>query len=338
MTTIAETCQAHAWFAHYHFRNGQTLDRVRIHYSTLGEAHRDAQGEIDNAVLVLHWTGADSSALQSPAFMQALFGPGCPLSAERFYLIFADSVGHGRSSKPSDGLKARFPHYRYGDIVDLQHRLVTEVLGIKRLRAILGLSMGAMNAWQWAHAYPHAMDAILPVAALPVNISGRNILWRRMAIAAIRSDPEWQDGNYSRPPRGLIQAHGLLRMMIDGVPHLQALIADGAGADQFIAEVAAQAHSIDANDILYSLESSADYAPQPHLSAIKAKVFALNFDDDEFNPDRLGILQSRMSEVAHGRFVVQPGTASSLGHLTMAQPQLWTAPVAQFVRWLDSDR
>jgi homoserine O-acetyltransferase len=338
MATLAQIIQAHAWFAHYHFRNGQALDRVRIHYSTLGEVHRDAHGDIDNAVLVLHWTGADSSALQSPAFMQALFGPGRPLSADRFHLIFADSIGHGKSSKPSDGLKARFPHYRYGDIVDLQHRLVTEVLGIRRLRAILGLSMGGMNAWQWAHSYPNAMDAILPVAALPMSISGRNILWRRMAIAAIRSDPEWQDGNYSKPPRGLIQAYGLLCMMIDGVPHLQGLVADAEGADRFIAEATAQAHGVDANDILYSLESSVDYAPQSNLAAIKAKVFALNFDDDEFNPDRLGILQSLMGQVVQGRWVVQTGTASSFGHLTMAHPQLWSAAVEQFVRWLDTGR
>jgi len=338
MTASPTARQAHAWFTHYAFRNGPTLDRVRIHYSTLGEPHLDAHGEIDNAVLMLHWTGADGMALQSPAFMQSVFGPGCPLSADRFYLIFADSVGHGKSSKPSDGLKARFPHYGYCDIVDLQHRLVTQVLGIKRLRAILGLSMGGMNAWQWAQSYPNAMDAIMPVAALPMKISGRNILWRRMAIAAIRSDPEWQDGNYSKPPQGLIQAYGLLRMMIDGVPRLQASVPDAAGADQFIAQAAAQAQSIDANDILYSLESSADYAPQPRLASIRAKVFALNFDDDEFNPDRLGILQSLLGEVAHGRFIVQPGTSSSFGHLTLAHPELWAAHVRQFVSWLDSDR
>jgi homoserine O-acetyltransferase len=338
MTANPAARQAHAWFAHYVFRNGQALDRVRIHYSTLGEPHRDAHGEIDNAVLVLHWTGANGAALQSPAFMQSLFGPGCPLSADHFYVLFPDSVGHGKSSKPSDGLQARFPHYRYRDMVDLQHRLVSEVLGIKRLRAILGLSMGGMHAWQWAQSYPNAMDAIMPVAALPMKISGRNMLWRRMAIAAIRSDPEWQDGNYSKPPRGLFQAYGLLRMMIVGVPQIQASVADAAGADEFIAEGAAQAQSIDANDMLYSLEASADYAPEPFLASIRAKVFALNFDDDEFNPDRLGILQSLLGEVAHGRFVVQPGTSSSFGHLTMAHPQLWAAQVMQFVRWWDANR
>lgn len=335
MTDYSTTSQAHAWFARYVFRNGQTLDRVRIHYSVLGQPHLDGRGEIDNAVLVLHWTGAAGPALQSPEFMKSLFGAACPLSADRFYLIFADSIGHGKSSKPSDGLKTRFPQYGYRDMVDLQHRLVTEVLGIKRLRAIVGLSMGGMNAWQWAQSYPQAMDAIMPVAALPMKISGRNILWRRMAIAAIRSDPEWRSGNYSQPPRGLIQAHGLLRMMIDGVPHLQASVPDDASADQFIAEAAMQAQSIDANDILYSLESCADYAPQSLLASVKARVFALNFDDDEFNPDRLGILQSLMGEVAHGRFVVQAGAASSFGHLTMTHPELWAPQVAQFVRWLD---
>jgi homoserine O-acetyltransferase/O-succinyltransferase len=326
--------QAHAWFDHCAFRNGQTLDRVRMHYSTLGRPHHDAHGDIDNAVLVLHWTGADGTALHSPGFMQALFGPGCPLSEERFYLIFADAIGHGKSSKPSDGLKARFPHYGYRDSVDLQHRVVTEVLGIRRLRAILGLSMGGMHAWQWAQAHPEAMDGIMPVASFPHRISGRNLLWRRMAIAAIRTDPEWQEGNYSRPPRGLIQGYGLLRMMIDGVPHLQSIVADAAGADQFISQAALQAQGIDANDILYALEASADYDPQPHLSAVRTKVFALNFDDDEFNPQRLGILEALMPEVPKARFVVQAGTAGSFGHLSMAHPEIWAAQVAEFVRWL----
>lgn len=335
MTEHSAIRQAHAWFAHYAFRNGQTLDRVRIHYSTLGEPHFDGRGEIDNAVLVLHWTGAAGASLQSPGFMNCVFGPGCPLSADRFYLIFVDSIGHGKSSKPSDGLKAHFPHYGYRDMVDLQHRLVTEVLGVRRLRAIFGLSMGGMNAWLRAQSHPNAMDAIMPVAALPMQISGRNILWRRMAIAAIRSDPQWQEGDYAQPPRGLIQAYGLLRMMVDGVPHLQPTVADGASADQFIAEADRQARAIDANDILYSLESSADYAPQTLLASVRAKVFALNFDDDEFYPDRPGILQSLMGEVAQGRCIVQPGSSSSFGHLTMTHPQLWAAQVTHFVRWLD---
>jgi homoserine O-acetyltransferase len=338
MLSARDARQANAWFTHYAFRNGQTLDRVRIHYSTLGQPQLDARGEIDNAVLVLHWTGADGAALQTPAFMNSLFGPGCPLSAQRFYLIFADSLGHGGSSRPSEGLGAQFPQYGYGDIVDLQHRLVTEVLGIKRPRAILGLSMGGMNAWQWAQSYPNGMDGIMPIAALPARISGRNLLWRRMAIAAIRSDPQWRESRDSKPARGLAQACTLLRMMIEGVPHLQSTVEDCAAADRFIAEALGQAQSIDATDFLYSLESCADYDPQPLLAAITTRVFALNFEDDEFIPDRLGTLQALMREVARGRFVVRPASASSRGHLTVAHPQQWAAEVSQFVRWLDSDR
>src|ERR1700741_2802613 len=181
--------QAEANFGHYQFRDGESLDDLHIHYATMGQPHRNARGDIDNAVLVLHWTGADGRALLSPTFTKALFDPGRPLDAGRYYLIFPDSVGHGKSSKPSDGLKAKFPNYDYADIVDLQHKLVTETLGIKHLRAIVGMSMGGMNAWQWAEAYPDMMDGVMPVVSLPTKVSGRNLLWRRLVIDAIRSDP-----------------------------------------------------------------------------------------------------------------------------------------------------
>ena len=327
--------QANAWFENYRFRDGETLDRLRIHYATLGAPHRDGKGDIDNAVLVLHWTGADSRALLSPVFMRSLYAPGRPLDARRYYLIFADSVGHGQSSKPSDGLKAKFPNYGYGDIVDLQHKLVTETLGVRHLHAILGMSMGGMNAWQWAEAYPDMMDGVMPVVSLPIKVSGRNILWRRMVIDAIRSDPDWKGGDYAQPPSSWLQGYQVLRMMIDGVPHLQAIAPDSRSADQFIADAAAQSAGGDANDLLYSLKASADYDPEPQLGAIRTKVFALNFGDDEFNPDGLQILESRIKLVPRGRYVVQPGTSGSFGHLTMAHPALWADKVAMFMRWLE---
>jgi len=168
-------------FENYRFRDGETLAEVRIHYATVGEPHRNKEGQVDNAVLVLHWTGSDSRVLLTPQYMHALFDPGRPLDSNRYYLIFADSVGHGRSSKPSDALRSRFPNYGYGDIVDLQHKLIVETLGIKRLHAILGMSMGGMNAWQWAEAYPDAVDGIMPVVSLPIRISGRNLIWRHLA-------------------------------------------------------------------------------------------------------------------------------------------------------------
>ena len=326
--------QADVWFENYKFRDGETIARLRIHYATLGEPHRDADGNIDNAVLVLHWTGADGLALLSPTYMKALFDGGRPLDARRYYLIFPDSVGHGQSSKPSDGLKAKFPNYGYRDIVDLQHKLVTETLGINHLHALLGMSMGGMNAWQWAEAYPDAMDGVMPVVSLPIKVSGRNMLWRRMVINDIRSDPEWNGGDYTKPPTGWLRGYEILRMMIDGAPHLQAIVPDGQAADRIIEDERKQAEAVDANDILYSLKSSADYDPEPGLTSIRTKVFALNFDDDEFNPEMLHVLERLMPLVSHCRFIVQPGSETSFGHLTMAHPELWAQHVGEFMHWL----
>jgi homoserine O-acetyltransferase/O-succinyltransferase len=194
--------------------------------------------------------------------------------------------------------------------------------------------MGGMNAWQWAEAYPDAMDGVMPVVSLPIKVSGRNLLRRRMVIDDIRSDPEWNGGNYSKQPGGLVRGYELLRMMIDGVPHLQTLLPDGPAADRFIDDARKQAESVDANNLLYSLKSSADYDPEPSLASIKTKVYALNFSDDEFNPEELHVLERLMPQVRHGRFVVQPGSATSYGHLTMAHPELWTKHVAEFMREL----
>ncbi|WP_315831585.1 alpha/beta fold hydrolase [Bradyrhizobium prioriisuperbiae] len=329
------TVRADAWFDHYKFRNGETLARVKIHYATLGTPHRDAMGNIENAVLVLHWTGADSRALLSPTFTKALFDAGRPLDANRYYLIFPDSVGHGQSSQPSDGLKAKFPNYDYGDIVDLQHKLLTETLGIKHLHAILGISMGGMNAWQWAEAYPDMMDGVMPVVSLPIKVSGRNLLWRRMVIDAIRSDPEWKNGEYTQTPLGLTLGYGVLRLMIDSAANLQQAIPDGPAADNFLAVNRVSAGHIDANDIIYSLKSSFSYDPEPELAKIKTKLFALNFSDDEFNPDKLQVLEKIVPRLEHGRYVVQEGTPTSPGHFTMTRPELWAQHVAEFMRWLD---
>lgn len=326
--------QADAYYDGYRFRDGESLPRLRLHYATLGSPHRNSHGDIDNAVLVLHWTGSGGSALLTPEYVKALFDPGRPLDARRYYLIFPDNLGHGNSSKPSDGMRASFPHYGYDDLVDLQHKLVTETLGVKHLRAILGMSMGGMNAWQWAEAYPDAMDGVMPVVSLPVKVSGRNLLWRRMVIANIRNDPDWQGGNYAKQPRGLVQGYQLLRMMIDGVPHLQAIVSDAKAADGFMAVAAQQISSGDANDQLYSLESSRDYDPEPGLSKIKTKLLALNFSDDEFNPDMLQILQHLTPRVPGGRYVVQNGTPESFGHLTMAHPSLWADHVRDFMKEL----
>ncbi|MCP1968497.1 alpha/beta fold hydrolase [Bradyrhizobium elkanii] len=325
---------ADAWFEDYKFRNGESLTRLKVHYSTLGTPHLNAKGEIDNAVLVLHWTGADSRVLLSPTFYDALFADGRPLDARRYFLVFPDSVGHGQSSKPSDGLKTKFPKYDYGDIVDLQHKVVTETLGIKHLHAILGISMGGMNAWQWAEAYPDMMDGVMPVVSLPIAVSGRNLLWRRMVIDAIRSDPEWNDGNYTATPRGWIMGYNVLRLMIDSASALQHEVPTGKAVDKFLKTNQVAAEHVDANDMLYSLGSSFSYDPEPELAKIKTKLFAVNFSDDEFNPSELHVLEKSVPTLAQGRFLIQEGTMSSPGHLTMTWPSLWAQHVAEFMGWL----
>lgn len=330
--------QADAVYDNYRLRNGETFEQLRLHYSTLGTPHRNAKGEIDNAVMVLHWTGNSGASLLTPEYIKSLFAAGQPLDANHYYLIFPDNLGHGKSSRPGDGLRAHFPHYGYNDLVDLQHKLITETLGIKRLHAILGMSMGGMNAWQWAEAYPDNVEAIMPVVSLPVPISGRNLLWRRIVIANIRNDPDWQRGDYVKPPLGFEEGFQVLRMMIDGVSHLQEVVNDTKAAEDFMAAAAKQNAQSDPNDLLYSLEASQDYDPEPGLATIKAKVYALNFSDDEFNPDGLGLLQSRMKLVKNGSYVVQKGSPDSFGHLTMAHPSLWAARVREFMNSLESSR
>ncbi|MCE4225438.1 alpha/beta fold hydrolase [Methylobacterium sp. C25] len=336
VSNLLQQKESDAIYDNYRLRSGETIERLRLHFATLGNPHRDATGNIDNAIMVLHWTGNSGASVLTPEYKQSLFADGKPLDASKYYLIVPDNLGHGQSTKPSDGLRNKFPRYGYTDIVDLQHKLVTETLGIKRLRAILGMSMGGMNAWQWAEAYPDQVSAIMPVVAFPVPISGRNLLWRRMAAAIIRNDPEWQSNGYATTTRGYVQAQQFIRLMIDGVPRFQKAIPDVKSADAFIEAISKPGPSSDPNDILYSLESSQDYNPEPKLSEVKTKVFALNFDDDEFNPDRLQILQQSMKKVANGRSVVQKGSPDSFGHLTMAHPALWAGHVGEFMKWIET--
>ncbi len=319
----------------YRFRDGETLPALRIHFSTLGQPRRDSAGKITNAVLLQHWTSASSEALQTPEFASTLYAPGRPLDATRYFLVFVDNVGHGGSSKPSDGMHARFPRYGYRDMVDLQHRVVREVLGVERLHAIVGLSMGGMHAWMWAEAYPDEVGGIMPIVSLPARIAGRNLIWRRIVTRAIRTDVEWKGGEYLQPPRGWVQAFPLFRMLLDGVPHLQAGVTDVASADSFVDDAEAQARKMDANDVLYSLESSTDYAPEAELAKVRAKVTVLNFGDDEFNPVSLHALEALTATVPQARLVVQPGTTRSFGHLTQAHPSLWAEHVERFMRDLE---
>jgi homoserine O-acetyltransferase/O-succinyltransferase len=319
----------------FSFADASSLPELRLHYTTLGESHRDNKGNIDNAVLLLHWTGASGAALLSAEFQQSLYAPGKPLNAQRYFLIVPDNLGHGQSSKPSDGLRSAFPHYNYGDLVSLQHRLVTEGIGIKRLHAIVGLSMGGMNAWQWVERYPEAVNAVMPVVSLPVKVSGRNLLWRRLAINWIRNDPGWMNGNYDHNPNSFAQAWQLATLMIEGVPHLQKTLTDRETTEVFIAGLTKQADAMDANDVLYSIDSSRDYDPESKLATITTPIWALNFSDDEFNPDTLQILETLSVKVPHLQYVVQQGTSESHGHLTMAHPSLWASHVADFMKLAD---
>jgi homoserine O-acetyltransferase len=332
-----EQHQSDAVFANYKFRDGETLPSLRLHYVTLGHPHKDARGIIDNAVLVLHWTNANSKALLTPEYQRALFAPGSPIDAGRFFVIIPDDVGHGGSSKPSDGLRTAFPHYGYGDMVDLQHKLVAESLGIGHLHAIVGMSMGCMNAWQWAESYPDAMDGIMPIACFPAPISGRNLLWRRMLVDGIKSDPLWENGNYQKQPPSGAAGLVLARMMIDGVPALQQEVRSPEAADGFIHGIKTQAGGLDTNDLLYAFESSRDFNAEPGLSLIKTKVFALNFADDEFYRDSLQILQSDIQQVHDGKVVVRPITTGSTGHFSMSHPDLWKVQATAFMNWLGTN-
>lgn len=314
----------------YKFKNGESLAELKIHYSTLGTPKRDADGNITNAVLFLHWTGSSGKDLLSPAFNEALFGDGKALDLKKYFVIVPDNIGHGQSSKPSDGLKARFPKYRFEDMVDIQHRLVTEKLGISRLHLILGLSIGGMHAWMWGEKYPEAMTGLMPIVAQPAPITGRNLLWRRIITQSIRTDAAWKNGDYAEQPQGWRSMFPLMLMMAGSVPQFQNTVKNAAEADAFVQNASQGALQKDANDILYSLESSEDYHPQ-NLEKIKAKVFALNFADDAFNPVELNILPEAMKRVKNGKFLIVPINSETQGHASQMRPLLWCNEVQDFL-------
>lgn len=319
----------------YQFLNGQQLKDLKIHYATLGTPHKNEKGQISNAVLILHWTGADGAAMLSEDFKAHLYAPGKPLDANKYFLIFPDSIGHGKSSKPSDGLKSDFPLYGYRDMVDLQHKLIVDGLGISHLKMILGTSMGGMHTWLWSELYPNFMDGVMPIVSLPTKITGRNLIWRQAIVEAIKTDPEWKGGKYTQQPFSLLSTWPFARMLLDGVPHLEKTVNDRSAAHKFIQEAMKEAAKKDANDLIYVLEASRDYDPEPNLEAIQTKVFALDFTDDQLDPVQLHVLKDLIKRVKQGRAVIQPGTAESYGHLTMAHPDLWAHQVVEFLSFLN---
>jgi homoserine O-acetyltransferase len=308
----------------FHFSNGETLPELRLHYSTLGKPVRDADGLVRNAVLVLHGTTGAGASFLNDAYAGTLFGPGQPLDASRYYIILPDAIGHGQSSKPSDGLRAQFPHYTYDDMVSVQYRLITEALHIDRLRLILGVSMGGMHAWMWAVQYPELMDAVMPIVCMPVQIAGRNRMYRRMITDAIRGDPQWNNGEYTQQPPAMKTVLQISLVFASGALQLQREGSTQDKADRVLdLAVESRLQHADANDWLYAWESSRSYDPSPGLPRIKAALTAVNFADDELNPPEQAIMEEQIKRVARGRYVLVPLSDRTRGHRSAAVTALW---------------
>jgi homoserine O-acetyltransferase len=317
----------------FHFRTGEVLPELRLHYRTLGKPRRDANGIVNNAVLILHGTTGSGAQFLRPEFAGELFGKGQLLDATRFYVILPDNIGHGQSSKPSDGLRARFPHYGYTDMIEAQYRLLTEGLHVNHLRLVMGTSMGGMHSWLWGETYPDFMDALMPLASLPTQISGRNRVWRRVIIDAIRTDPEWANGDYQQQPPGLRLAAEMLYFMGSN-PILRLREAPTVElADQSLDRyVTGAAKSLDANDVLYALESSRDYDPGPGLEKIRAPLLAINSADDLINPPELRVLEREIKRVKRGRALIIPLSDRTRGHGTHTLAAVWKAQLDKLLR------
>jgi homoserine O-acetyltransferase len=317
----------------FHFKSGQTLPELRMHYRTFGTPQRDDKGVVRNAVLILHGTTGSGAQFLRPEFAGELFGPGQPLDASRYFVVLSDGIGHGHSSKPSDGLRAKFPNYAYPDMVEAQYRLLTDGLKVNHLRLVMGTSMGWMHTWLWGETHPDFMDALMPLASLPTQISGRNRVWRRMIIDSIRGAPDWLDGNYQTQPYGLRLAAEMLYFMGENAALRYKEAPTLAQADTALnASVAKFCASSDANDILYALEASRDYDPGPGLERIKAPLLAINSDDDLINPPDQGILEREIKRVQHGRAIIIPESNQTVGHGSHTKAVLWKNDLMKFLR------
>jgi homoserine O-acetyltransferase len=316
----------------FKFQTGEDLPELKLHYMTIGTPVKNAAGRVTNAILIMHGTGGTGQQFLRDQFAGELFGPGQLLDATRYYIILPDGIGHGKSSKPSDGLHARFPRYTYDDMVLGHYRLLTEKLGVNHLRLVMGTSMGGMQSWVWGETHPDFMDALMPLASLPVQIAGRNRMQRRMIIDAIRNDPEWVNGEYKSQPRGVVAANYILMIMGSSPLQMQKQAPTRDAADkQFDERVKALVAQTDANDMLYQFESSRNYDPQPRLESIKAPLFAINSADDEINPPELGILQTEIKHVKGGHAVVLPITDQTRGHGTHTIAAIWKGYLAELL-------
>jgi homoserine O-acetyltransferase len=314
----------------FSFADGGTLPELKLHYVTLGKPVRDARGVVRNAVLILHGTGGSGRSFLTEQFAGALFGAGQLLDATRYFIILPDGIGHGLSSKPSDGLHAKFPNYGYRDMVLAQYRLVTEGLKVNHLRLVMGTSMGGMQTWMWGEAYPDFTDALIPLASAPTQIAGRNRMFRRMITDSIRNDPDWNDGEYTNQPRGLTSAIYALMMILSSPLewHKEGPTRDQADS-YFDDEVRRRRSATDANDMLYQFDASRDYDPSADLEKIKAPLFAINSADDEVNPPELGILDREIKRVKRGRYILLPISEKTRGHGTHSMPEIWGGYLAE---------
>jgi homoserine O-acetyltransferase len=320
----------------FRFASGETLPELRIHYRVVGKPQKDRAGKVRNAVLIGHGTGGSGAQFIRPEFAGELFGAGQLLDATKYFIVLPDGIGHGKSSKPSDGLRARFPRYGYGDMVDAQYRLLTEGLGVDHARLVMGTSMGGMHTWVWGARYPDFMDALMPLASLPGPISGRNRAWRKTLIDAIRHDPAWNEGNYAAQPPSLRTAASLIFFMGSNPVLRQEQMPTLAKADEVLDEYLANSlKTMDANDVLYQVSASWDYDPAPGLEKIRAPLLAINSADDLINPPELGILEREIRRVKRGEAVVLPYSAQTRGHGTHTIAATWKEHLARLLRQSD---
>lgn len=317
----------------FKFRSGETMAALRLHYTTLGSPRRDAQGRVTNAVMLLHGTGGSGQQFFRPQFADALFVAGGLLDPAKYYVILPDSIGHGKSSKPSDGLRSKFPRYDYDDMVAGQHALLTQGLGVDRLKLILGTSMGCMHAFVWGETHPESSDALMPMACLPVEIAGRNRMWRKMIMDAITNDPEWKGGEYkTQPTRALRTAAGMLVLAAGAPIQMQKSYPTRAVADAYFEKTMAERIAeLDANDLLYQVASSRSYDPSPKLEAITARVMWINFADDFVNPPELKIAEREAARLKRGTFVLMPASQETRGHSSHTWAVLWKDRLAELL-------
>jgi homoserine O-acetyltransferase len=317
----------------FHFKSGEALPELKIHYRTLGSPQPNAEGVVTNAVLIIHGTTGFGGNFIRAEFAGELFGKGQLLDAARYFIILPDGIGHGQSSRPSEGLHAKFPHYGYRDMVEAQYRLVTEGLKVNHLRLVMGTSMGGMHTWLWGETHPDFMDALMPLASLPTQISGRNRVWRRMIIDAIKTDPEWHEGDYTTQPHGLRMAEGVLFFMGSNPVLRQKESPTLADADRnFDREITNSLKGADANNVLYALSASEDYDPGPDLEKIQAPLLAINSADDLINPPELKILERDIKRVRHGKMVIIPLSEKTRGHGTHTMAAIWKDRLAKLLK------